>query len=241
MSSYTDTGSLGSVGSVGSLGSVCFRRNDFNLYVFLIFCIVMYLCYIVKKTRDNIQKQLQNHYQKAGTKEGFRIQQDTDKEDDNEDDNENMRLQNEIFTYKTSLQKCNLDLQQIQQLQSQTQTQTNSRQSLNRIYNPLVPPERAYPSGRFNQPMNNDYQQLGFIYNDHDRYPLYGRPKYRGKTDKYEYYIIDETRNRLKIPYKSRNDNELYDGDTITVDILKGSFMVKIYDYDNIRYDPDTY
>ena len=53
---------------------------------------------------------------------------------------------------------------------------------------------------------SQNFQQLGFIFNNDERYPLYGRPKYSGRSDRYEYYIIDETRNRLKIPYKSKND-----------------------------------
>ena len=49
-----------------SVDSVCFRRNDFNLYAFLLFCVIMYLCFIVTKCResfiqntsDNVNSQL---------------------------------------------------------------------------------------------------------------------------------------------------------------------------------------
>ena len=115
---------------------------------------------------------------------------------------------------------------------------------LNRIYNPVIPPERSYPGGRLglhSPNQYNDYQQIGFVYNDQERYPLYGRPKYPRKLDKFEYYIIDETRNHLKIPYKSRGDNEIFDGEQIFIDVLNNTFTVKIYEYDNIRYNPDVY
>ena len=68
-----------------------------------------------------------------------------------------------------------------------------------------------------NAPGTSDFQQIGFIYNNNERLPLYGRPKYPGRTEKYEYYIIDETRNRLKIPYRSKNDNELYKRCSISI------------------------
>ena len=115
---------------------------------------------------------------------------------------------------------------------------------LNRIYNPIVAPERSYPGGRLglhSPNQYNDYQQIGFVYNNQERYPLYSRPKYPRKLDKFEYYIIDETRNHLKIPYKSKGDNEIFDGEQIFVDVLNNTFTVKIYDYDNIRYNPDIY
>lgn len=214
-----------------SVSSVCFRRNDFNLYVFLMFIIIMYLCYIVKKIRDERLKIRDERLKK----ETFISENDKTNENINIK-NQIIRLQDELFACKTSHQMCASDLQQTR---TQLKPHTSSV-SLNRIYNPLVPPERTYPTGRFNQAPNDDYQQIGFIFNDYDRYPLYGRPKYPGRTDKYEYYIIDETRNRLKIPYKSRNDNEMYDGDNIRVDILKNDFTVKIYEYDNFRYNPNV-
>ena len=220
----------------GSLDSVCFRRNDFKLYVFLMFCIIMYLCFILKKRRDEYKIEYKRsnetfvsdiHGNVNGNAQGNvhgNLQQRI------------IQLQQDLFACKTAHQTCVGDLRETQ---SQITPTVQTRQSLNRIYNPLVPPERTYPLGKFNQAANDDYQQMGFIFNNNDRYPLYGRPKYPGRTEKYEYYIIDETRNRLKIPYKSRNDNELYDGDSIRVDILNGDFTVKIYDFDNFRYNPD--
>ena len=225
-----------------STDSICFRKNDFNLYAFLLFCIVMYLCFIIRSCRETFlelrqQPQIQ---QQAGANDSL--------------DKATLLsrlngLQEELFQCKKGKQMCEMDLQDTQNyVRSQADLRavdkhdlhggSHNRLQLERIYNPLVPPERTYPTGRLNAPGTSDFQQIGFIYNNNERLPLYGRPKYPGRTEKYEYYIIDETRNRLKIPYRSKNDNELYDGDTIHVDILNDTFTVKIYDYDQFRYDP---
>jgi type II secretory pathway pseudopilin PulG len=149
---------------------------------------------------------------------------------------------------KQSEQNLNNLNTKISMLQSQigyrNEITKNKDLLLNRIYNPVIPPERSYPGGRLglhSPNQYNDYQQIGFVYNDQERYPLYGRPKYPRKLDKFEYYIIDETRNHLKIPYKSRGDNEIFDGEQIFIDVLNNTFTVKIYEYDNIRYNPDVY
>ena len=85
----------------------------------------------------------------------------------------------------------------------------------------------------------DDYQMIGYVYKDNERYPLYGRYKYPGRSEKWEYYIIDETRNRLKIPFYSKNYDELYDGSIINVPTLGDNFMVKIYEYEDLRYNPN--
>jgi hypothetical protein len=107
---------------------------------------------------------------------------------------------------------------------------------LNRIYNPLVPPERFY-TGRN---VVSSFQMIGYVFNDNDRFPLFARQKFPGRSEKWEYYVMDETRNRLKIPFKSKNDNELYDGDSIDIPTVGNNFSVKIYDYDSLRYNPNV-
>jgi hypothetical protein len=109
---------------------------------------------------------------------------------------------------------------------------------LEKIYNPLVAPERYYPGGRINLPSYSDYQMIGFIYKDNERYPLFGRHKYPGRSDRWEYYVMDETRNRLKIPFATKGDNELYSGDTADIAGLGSGFQVNIYDYESPRYNP---
>ena len=212
-------------------GSVCFKRDDFHLYVFLLFVVIIYLLYILKNSKGyDVRK-----------KESYTDVDLNSNLTKNELVNKINKLQDDLFTCQTSKQKCMIDLQKTQN------TLTNSsfgltenviqRTNLNKIYNPLISPGRSYVSKIDN---SQNFQQLGFIFNNDERYPLYGRPEYSGRSDRYEYYIIDETRNRLKIPYKSKNDYELNDGEKIFVDILNNEYNVKIYDYDQFRYDPDV-
>lgn len=197
--------------------SICFKRSQFTLYLVLITCILVYLVYVLYyKYKENSIKENLTDISYINSK----IQ----------------NLQDQLFQTQIRNQTCNSDLLKLRELRNDNQQQILM---MNRIYNPLVSPERTYPGGRlYSQNQYNDYQQIGFIYNDQERFPLYGRPKYPGKSDKYEYYLIDESRNHLKIPYKPKGDNEIYDGDQIFVDVLNNSFSVKIYDYDNIRYNP---
>lgn len=103
-------------------------------------------------------------------------------------------------------------------------------------------PTRLYPGGRLDLPKYEEYQLMGFLYNELNRFPLYGRPKYKGKSDKYEYYVVDESRNKLRIPFKTRNDNELFDNDEIIVPELTGSpLKTKLYEFETIRYDPTVF
>lgn len=89
-----------------------------------------------------------------------------------------------------------------------------------------------------NYNLENTFQQIGFIYNSDNRYPLYGQ-RYPGKRDKWEYYVVDESRNKLRIKVKSVGDNELYTGDTLSVPILSSTpFAIELYEYDNFKYNP---
>lgn len=121
------------------------------------------------------------------------------------------------------------------QLQNQPQNQLQNQLQnnyLDKIYNPLHPPENKYDIGY-------NYQQLGFVFLDNERYPLFGRNKYPNKSDKKEYYILDESKNRLKIPFATPSNNELYDGDKVFINLLNREFNVKIYDNEEIRYNPN--
>lgn len=110
-----------------------------------------------------------------------------------------------------------------------------------RLEDALLPPERTQPS---RIPINirtqgalPDYQQVGFIYQESSgiRLPLFGRPEYYG-SDKWEYYVKDDSRNMVKIPLD--NTKELYTGDIITVSGFQGDFVGEIYELDQPRYIP---
>lgn len=114
------------------------------------------------------------------------------------------------------------------------------KQLVDNIYNPLIPPNRLYPGGRLNNIRQFDnYQMIGFISpssSSNIRFPLFGRYKYSGRSDRWEYYVIDESRNRIKIPIKIKNDNELYDGETQFINELGEEFVVTLYKFNDFDY-----
>ena len=114
-----------------------------------------------------------------------------------------------------------------------------------RINDPLLPPERTYLSKKI--PINiksrgtePPYQQVGFVFQNDIRLPLYGRQQYRGST-KYDYYVRDDSRHLLKIELELPGDKELYDDDIINIDGYDGDFLVKIYEIDTPNYIPYAY
>jgi len=206
-------------------GEICLTRNTFNSYMLLLILIIVFFVYIqFKKSEQMCNVELNNHLSQKELIDKVK------------------KLQDELYTLQKSEQTCQSDLYETQQLLKQqiyNPQVSQKSQFINRIVNPLQGPERTYAGGRINIPAYDDYQQIGFLYNNNERYPLYGRPKYPGRTDKYEYYIIDESRNRLKIPLKTKNYDEIYDGDDVGVDILNSVFQAKLYEYDSIRYNPN--
>lgn len=136
--------------------------------------------------------------------------------------------------YKTEIQKQECE-RQLSTIQSNIQTQNiQSQISLERIYNPLVGPERIYP----NLQQTDNYQQMGYISKGSIRLPLFGRRKYK-RSDKWEYYIIDNSENKIKVPIKTVNDYELSSGEFVTFD--GEQYTVNLYDIDSVRYNPDIY
>lgn len=204
---------------------VCFSQQSFNTYMFILLLIIIYITYILytskKEQLSNVN--LDSHLSKD--------ELETKVKD----------LQDKLYQSQLSEQKCQIDLLQTKNAMSGGSVGINQQNALlNKIYNPLVAPERIYPGGRLNTPGFDDYQMIGFVFKGNERYPLYGRYKYPGRSDRWEYYVIDETRNRLKIPFKSHNDNEIYDNDTISIPTLGDGYSVKIYDYEQFRYNPNV-
>lgn len=138
-------------------------------------------------------------------------------------------LENEVHKSQIDAQTC---LQKLEQIQSE-QTPVNR---IERLLNPLSQPEREYVNRLGSR--NNGNQMIGFLYNESERYPLFGRPKYPGRTEKWEYYLIDDSRNKLKIPFKTRNDEEISEGDDVYIRHLDKTYKVELYDYQESRYNP---
>jgi hypothetical protein len=122
---------------------------------------------------------------------------------------------------------------------NEPQPQIDSR-FLEKIFNPLYPPENIIPQGGFYNKGYDGYQQfqqLGFITNSQGQFPVYGRYKDPNRSDRYEYYTINEGRNSIKIPFSTKGNVELYSGDEVVVPELPGNdFTFKKYENEGMRY-----
>ena len=135
----------------------------------------------------------------------------------------------------------------IQNLVTAQQIQRNEDEQ--RMGNPFVPPVRRGPfsflgaqlSVPVNTPTRGEYgpfHQMGYLYkvnNPDQAMPLMGR---RIHSNQYEYYTFHHNNPNIKIPLKSKGDQELQNGEQLTVTGYPGSFLVQIYDLDYPRYIP---
>jgi hypothetical protein len=143
-------------------------------------------------------------------------------------------------------QKCQIQLDTLKNnmihVDSPSQINRVQTKFLDKIYNPLAPPENVYPGGNFNTRGYDGYQQyqmLGYLSGSQGQFPVFGRYKYPGKTDKLEYYTINDSRGRVKIPFKTKNYNELYDGDSVSINEIGGEYTFRKYDDEGLRYNPN--
>ena len=146
--------------------------------------------------------------------------------------------------------------------------QYEAEKNIERIINPLLPPERSY-SNTYGIPINipsrgplQTYQQVGILYkenvvdtdklpgnnNDSNILPLFGRPTFNG-SKRWNYYTSSDKFQNFKIPI-SRNGrkcsddtgcDEIMNGEMITIPSYNGQFKVEIYDYDRPSYIPFVY
>ena len=120
--------------------------------------------------------------------------------------------------------------------------QTDSR-FLEKIFNPLSPPENVIPQGGFYNKgynANQSYQMLGFITNEQGQFPVYGRYK-DNNNNRYEYYTINESRNSIKIPFLVKGNAELYSDDPVKIPELPGQdFTFKKYENEGMKYQPNV-
>lgn len=90
------------------------------------------------------------------------------------------------------------------------------------------------------------YQMIGFLYRDEtsenynkddvNRLMLFGRPKWSG-SNKFDYYVTTSENSAIKIPIEDSND-EIFDGDSLTVTGFNGIFKIKLYEYKEMQYIP---
>jgi len=123
-----------------------------------------------------------------------------------------------------------------------------------RISDPLMPPlrtpEHTTPINIPTRGYNPQYQQIGVLFGDvgGKTLPLYGKPSYPGSR-KWLYYTGSDQYNSVKLNVKQNNKNcssehgcnEIYDGDTVSVDPYGTDFKVNIYEYDKPRYIPHLF
>lgn len=140
--------------------------------------------------------------------------------------------------------------------------------NIERIVNPLLPPERSYentygiPINMPSRGPNMSYQQIGHLYKDEIEnpekqignnsettiLPLFARPTFNG-SNRWNYYTSSDKFQSVKLPInidgrKCTDDlgcNELMNGDTVSIPSYNGKFKVEIYDYDKPRYIPFVY
>jgi hypothetical protein len=143
-----------------------------------------------------------------------------------------------------------------------------AEKNMERIINPLLPPERSY-TNTYGIPINipsrgpfQAYQQVGILSkdeianpdkipgnnNDSNILPLFGRPTYAG-SNRWNYYTTSDKFQSVKLPINIDNRkctddlgcDELRDGDMVTIPSYNGRFRVEIYDFDKPRYIPFVY
>jgi hypothetical protein len=204
---------------------ICFKKDDFKLYIFLLICFFIFILYIFSKKYEKMTNiDLVSHLSHKELIEKI------------------ISLQESLFNIQLEKQNCEKNLQQIQNLQQTQQSVPDliSSRFLNKIYNPISPPESIY---RDKYDSYQRYQQIGFLTNVQDgQFPVFARDKYMGKSDKQEYYTINEGRNHVKIPFKTKNYNELFDGDQVNVpELSNNTFIFKKYETENIRYNPNAF
>lgn len=204
------------------MDQICFTQTDLLLYVTLLICIVVFLVYALNA--DGKEHMASIDLTSTLTLAELRIAV--------------KQLRQQLYEAQLNTQRCNTELAKCTTQQTQ---QAPAQTYINKIANPLVSPDRIYVSPNSRMDNGGAYQMVGFVFKDDERYPLFGRYKFPGRSDRWEYYIMDETRNKLKIPVKTRNDNELYTGDTIDIPAVGAGYNVNIYEIQELRYNPNVF
>lgn len=153
-------------------------------------------------------------------------------------------------------------------LQNRSYWNYTNRKAMERVVNPLLPPERSYEQ-TYGVPINvptrglvGGYQQVGMLYKDEIADPekkpgnntdstvvaLYGRPVDTARN-KWTYYATGDGFQAVKIPvtYKGRKCDtefgceEITSSDEVAIPPYNGKFKAEIYDYDKPRYIPSVW
>lgn len=203
---------------------ICFSRPNFLMYATILLCIFIYFFYYHHKTLHEKFSETYLYSQLSNSDLQNKITQ----------------LQTDLYTTSLREQQCESSLNSLKQNSDNTGVQDKF---LNKIYNPLSPPEYVYPGGTLytrGYDAYREFQMVGYLSSPTDQYPLFGRYHDPGRSDKWEYYTINESRNRIKIPIKTKNYTELYDGDTVDVPPIGTGLTFNKYNNEELRYSPDV-
>jgi len=114
---------------------------------------------------------------------------------------------------------------------------------------PEYPPRGGIASIPINIPtqgLPESFQMTGNINVDGKMLPLYGRRTMRGSSDRWNYYTRTDTFNPVPIPLRSKGRDcmddigcqEIFSGDTVTLDGTGEQGQVRIFRYDGPKYVP---
>jgi hypothetical protein len=114
---------------------------------------------------------------------------------------------------------------------------------------PEFPPRGGIASIPINIPtqgLPEAFQSIGNLNADGKMLPLYGRRTGRGSYDRWNYYTRTDTFNPVPIPLRSKGRDcmddigcqEIFSGDTVTLDGTGESGQVRIFRYDGPKYVP---
>lgn len=101
-------------------------------------------------------------------------------------------------------------------------------------------PDERFPDRQYigQRDYSDISQGVGFVYNSQgERFPLYSQRL----DNRYYYHVKDDSRNGIRIVVNTKQNQEIYDGETIPIPEMGGEFTAKIYDYSGNRYNPFAY
>ena len=123
------------------------------------------------------------------------------------------------------------------------------------VFDVLSPPEQRVEAQQYPDVSNpnlrlnirtrgepDDYQMVGLLYNKdvNKNYQLFGRRLYPGSYE-LEYYVRGRDSGGLDIKFPVNQKQEIMDNSTLNLPIDDNVYQVKIYNFDQPRYNPFMY
>jgi hypothetical protein len=129
----------------------------------------------------------------------------------------------------------------------------------NKLDDPLVEPTRRVPRHEIHPSIMkqmidiptrgypDNFIQMGILVkegksndeSDNKIIRLFGRQEYPGSYIHEYYSMVNSGHDQIKIPLNIGNKKELYNGDIIHIEELKGKYEIKLHKFDAPKYYPD--